>query len=86
MCKDNIVIQPILQSYVVHWYHTYILHPGTDRTEAIIHQHLYWPEIKNSVRTEVSHCDTCQITKRSNKNMVNYQLSYLSKFHDIHFV
>ena len=49
----------------MHWYHTYILHPGMDRTEAMIHQHLYWPNIRNSVQTEVSNCDTFQRTKRS---------------------
>ena len=30
--KDKIVIPLILQSYVLHWYHTYLLHPGRDRT------------------------------------------------------
>ena len=31
------------------------------------HQHLYWPLIRESVRNEFSYCDTCQLTKRSNK-------------------
>ena len=26
-CADKIVIPSILQSYVLHWYHTYLLHP-----------------------------------------------------------
>ena len=63
-CKDKIGIPSILQSYVVHWYHTYLLHPGMDRTEAVICQHLYWPDIRNFVQTEVSTCDTCQRTKQ----------------------
>ena len=29
-CKYKIVIMSKLQSYVVHWYHTYLLHPGID--------------------------------------------------------
>ena len=29
-----------LQKYVLHWYHTYLLNPGLDRTKAIILQHL----------------------------------------------
>ena len=45
-CKDKIVIPSILQRYVLHWYHTYLLHPGMDRTEATIFQHLYWPNIR----------------------------------------
>ena len=39
-CKDKIVIPSKLQSYAVHWYHTYLLHPVMDRTEAMIHQHI----------------------------------------------
>ena len=65
-CEDNIFIHEILQSYVLHWYHTYILHQGMDRTEAMICQHLYWSGIRYYVRKEVTNCDTCQITKHSN--------------------
>ena len=66
-CKNNIVILSKIQSYVLHWYHMYILHPGMYRTEAIIFQHLYWPNIRYAVRKEVTNCDTCQRTNRSNK-------------------
>ena len=62
-CKNNIVITKILQSYVLHWYHTYLLHPGMDRTEAMICQHFYWPDIIDSDRKELTNCDTCQIYK-----------------------
>ena len=55
-----------IQSYVLHWYHTYLLHPEMDRTEVMILQHLYWPDIRNSVRREVTNCETWQRTKRSN--------------------
>ena len=64
---DKIVIPSKLQSYVVHWYHTYLLHPGMDRTEAMICQHLYFPEIRYAIQKEVNNCDTCQRTKGSNK-------------------
>ena len=37
----KIVSQQKIQKYVVKWYHTYLLHPGMDRTEAMIPQHLY---------------------------------------------
>ena len=46
-------------------YHTYLIHPGLDQTEAMIFQHLYWPGIKYSVYIEVTYCDTYQRTKRS---------------------
>ena len=37
-----------------------------DITEAMIHQHLHWTNIIDSVRKEVTNCDTCQRTKLSN--------------------
>ena len=42
-CKDNSVIPSKIQVYVLHWYHTYLLHPGMDRTEAMIRQNFQWP-------------------------------------------
>ena len=66
-CEDKVVILSKLQGYVLNWYHTYLLHPGMDRMEAIIFQHLYWPDIIDYVWKEISKSDTCQCTKRSNK-------------------
>ena len=62
--KDKIVILSKLQSYVLHWYHAYILHSGMDRTEAMICQHLYWTNIRDAVRKEVNNCDNFKRTKR----------------------
>ena len=36
--NDKIAVPKILQNYVVNWYHTYLSHPGTERTEGIISQ------------------------------------------------
>ena len=49
------------------WYHTYLLHPGLYRTEAIVCQCFYWPDIKQAFQKEVTNCDVCQRTKRSTK-------------------
>ena len=65
--NDEIVIQQLLQMYIVKLYYTYILHPGLGRTETIIIQHLYWPKIRKTVQKEVRKCDVCQCTKRSTK-------------------
>ena len=67
----KIVITSILQNYVLHWYHMYLLHPVMNRTEVIIFRHFYLPGIRNSIRKKVTNCDTCQRTKLSNKNMLN---------------
>ena len=38
-----------------------------DRTELMIHQHLYWPDIRDSVQTEVTNYDTFQRKKLPNE-------------------
>ena len=65
-CEDKIFIPTIIQIYILHWYHTYIIRPVIDRTEAMIHQHLYLPVIRYIVPKEVTNCDTFQHTKLSN--------------------
>ena len=45
----------------------YLIHTGMGRTEAIIYQHLYCPDIIDAVRKEGSNCDSCQRKKHSNK-------------------
>ena len=63
-CKHEIVILSKIQSYVLYWYHTYLLHPQMNITEAMILQNLYWPGIINPVWEEVTNCDTCQRRKQ----------------------
>ena len=67
-CEGKIVIPSIIQNYVLHWYHTYLLYPVMYRTEAMILKHFYWPGIRNSLQKEVTNHDTCQCTKWSNIN------------------
>ena len=57
----------ILQSYVVHWYHTYILCPVIYRTDNMIFKHLHWSDIIDAVQKEGSNCDTFQCTKITNR-------------------
>ena len=65
-CKYKIIIPFIIHSYILRWYHKYLLHTGMDRTDAVIFQHFYWPGIGKSFRKEVNNCDTCQRKKWSN--------------------
>ena len=51
ICRDGkIVIPQILRSRVLTWYHEYLLHPGINRTEETIGQHLYWPDLRKDVK------------------------------------
>ena len=80
-CEDKLVIPSILQKWVLHWWRMYLLNLGMYRTEAIIRQNLCYPGIRYAVREELTNGDTCQRTKLSNKNMLNYQLRNLIKYH-----
>ena len=66
MCKYKVFILSILQSYGLHWYHSYILNPGMDATEAIVHQHLYCPIIRPALWNDLNNCDTFHHTKQPN--------------------
>ena len=67
MCEYNTFILSIVQSYVLYWHHTYLLHPDMDRTETMICQHFYWPYIRDAVQKELTNFDTCQRTKKTIK-------------------
>ena len=64
----TIVIPQILRSRVLCWYHEYLLHPGINRTEETIGQHLYWPDLRNDVKEHIKSCDRCQRFKKQKKN------------------
>ena len=56
----------VLRKYVVNWYHTYLLHPGHNRTEATISWHYYWPQLSDNIRTHIKVCKTCHKNKKQN--------------------
>ena len=56
----------ILQKYVVNWFHTYLLRPGTECTEATISQHCYWPNLRYNIRTHINFCNNFQKKEKQN--------------------
>ena len=65
ICYNNkIVVPQSLQSRIVRWYHEYLGHPGINRTEETICQHLWWPKMRNQITNSVTGCLTCQKNKR----------------------
>ena len=65
--KDKIVIAKKQQIQVVNWYHDYLGHPGINRTEESIGQHLWWPEMRKHITLIVNTCLNCQKNKRRHK-------------------
>ena len=65
--KDKIVVPALLQRHVIMWYHTTLCHPGINRTEETIGQHLWWPKMREHITNYVKICPLCQKTKRRQK-------------------
>ena len=65
--NGKIVVPDVLQNRIVQWYHDYLGHPGINRTEETIGQHLWWPKMRNHITNSVSSCESCQRNKRRNR-------------------
>ena len=65
--NGKIVVPKLLQRHVIDWYHTVLCHPGINRTEETIAQHLWWPKMRDQITTFVQACPTCQKNKRKQK-------------------
>lgn len=51
--KDKIVVPARLQKSVITWYHTTLCHPGINRTEETIGQHLWWQKMRDHITNYV---------------------------------
>jgi len=65
--NDKIVVPKKLQQHVIDWYHITLCHPGINRTEETIAQHLFWPKMRSQITNYVQACPTCQRNKRKVK-------------------
>ena len=65
--NEKIVVPTALQKQVIEWYHTTLCHPGINRTEESIGQHLHWPKMRSQITKHVQSCPTCQRNKRKVK-------------------
>lgn len=65
--NDKIVVPKQLQKHIIDWYHLTLCHPGINRTEESISQHLFWPKMRDQITSHVHACPTCQKNKRHTK-------------------
>ena len=65
--KDKIVVPKKLQKHVIDWYHTVLCHPGINRTEESIAQHLFWQQSREQITKYVQTCPICQKNKKKVK-------------------
>ena len=65
--KNKIVIAQDQQDQVIDWYHNFLGHPGINRTEETIAQHLWWPGMRDQITKVVATCASCQRNKRRQK-------------------
>jgi hypothetical protein len=65
LCKNGkMVIPKVLQRRAVSWYHHYLQHPGHTRLEETLNAAMYWKGMRNTIRSHVKNCLTCQVNKR----------------------
>ena len=57
--KDKIAVPNQLQKHVIMWYHTTLCHPGINRTEETIRQHLWWPKMRDHITNYAKICPLC---------------------------
>ena len=62
--EGKIVVPTKLQQHIINWYHTVLYHPGINRTEESIAQHLFWPKSRDQITRYVQTCSICQKNKR----------------------
>jgi hypothetical protein len=55
------------KSSIITWYHTTLCHPGINRTEETIGEHLWWPKMREQITNYVKICPVCQRNKRQQK-------------------
>jgi len=60
----KIVVPANLQKHIIMWYHTTLCHPGINRTEETIGQHLWWPKMRDHISNYLKICPLCQRNKR----------------------
>ena len=85
--KDHKIYVPVtLQDRIIQWYHTYLLHPGFNRTEETICQHFWWPGMHAQFQSHIKYCDTCQRYKKQHKNMDIHQLKRQKQSHETSYV
>ncbi len=65
--KNKIIIPKSLTKRTVNWYHHFLAHPGINRTEETIRQHLWWPGMKEDIHKAVRTCPICQRNKKYQK-------------------
>ncbi len=65
--NGKIVLDPILFSDILAWYHVNLNHPGQDRTYKTINSVFYTPNMEAKVRQYVDQCQVCKKSKISKK-------------------
>ena len=65
--KGKIYIPTSLRTRILHWYHTYLVHPGSTRMLQTIQTTMHWHGIRQQVEDYVKTCPVCQLTKKQRK-------------------
>jgi Integrase zinc binding domain len=64
---QRVVPKQLHDRHVIDWYHVTLCHPGINRAEESIGQHLFRPKMQDQITKYVQACPTCRKNKRQVK-------------------
>ena len=62
--QQRIIVPQSLRKRLMAWYHTMLVHPGSDRMYYTLRQHYTWPNMSKEIKLYTKHCEACQKAKR----------------------
>ena len=65
--NGKIYVPKRLRQRILSWYHHYLCHPGSTRTEQTLRQCFTWPRLTEDAKKHVKYCKTCQQFKKQHK-------------------
>lgn len=66
---EQLLLPKCLQETVLKYLHDQTGHQGMERTESLLRQRCYWPNLQDDVRSWIYHCKRCTLAKPPNRNI-----------------
>ena len=61
---DHVIPTQNMQSWVIQWYHHYLMHPGESRMYKTLAAVIFWKNMETQITKYVKTCERCQLGKK----------------------
>ena len=65
----RVVLPKVTVTTINDFLHTFLYHPGIEKTYSYIQRFYFWPEMRKEIKRWVVYCTLCQKIKYFNRNM-----------------